>query len=155
MNDADAEQIIQRYGTSWYAEIDHIDPSKIAGHGAKEAALRDISEPGALTAAMAENVAEAATNVDGVRDRYRQARLDGLFDPDLLQSLSKRIKPLWIAAVETQQGDRARCVAELAHWKGYLAWAWARERRPAAPPAVDTRMAREPGDDSDEAEAVA
>lgn len=129
MNDAEALNLITRYGTSWYADVDHIDPSRVGGKRVPQVDL---------VAAMRENIEEAKFNRDGIRKRYEKAQREGLFDLAALETVrDKKIREQWLAAIEVQQGDRVRCVSELKHWREYMGWALGQQR---ALPTPDTRL---------------
>lgn len=148
MTDNEAERMAERYGVSWYADIDHVDAVRICPKDrlpvARTAALADV------VGCMRENVEEAVWNRDGVRKRYEDAQRDGLFDLEALETVRSRdIRETWLAAIEVQKGDRGRCVAELKHWRQYLGLALkgelptqkkSAELWPATPPATDRRL---------------
>ncbi len=122
MNIADAEQLIQRYATSFYAE-----PGGACSAAEVRQAKEELRAAGALLSAMEENIAEAKVNYDLVRRRYLAAQQDGLFDLDSMQTLNtKRTKKTfdaWAAAMETQEGDKVRAIDEVRHWREYWTWA--------------------------------
>ena len=119
MTDHEAIRMAERYGVSWYADIDRIDPSRICPRTQIQPARRAGASD--VVGCLQENVDEAIWNRDGVRKRYEEAQREGLFDLEALQSVRGReAREAWLAAIDTQNGDRARCVAELRHWREYL-----------------------------------
>lgn len=119
MTNADALDLIERYGKSWYNDVDHIDPRKIVDGGSVP-----IAEDEERLACLRENVDEAIWNRDGIRKRYEAAQRDGLFDLAALKTIQdKDIRGAWVMAIDTQRGDKGRCIAELRHWREYLAMA--------------------------------
>jgi hypothetical protein len=148
MNIADAEQLIQRYATSFYAE-----PGGACSAAEVRQAKEELRAAGALLSAMEENIAEAKVNYDLVRRRYNAAQRDGLFDLDAMQTLNtKRTKKTfdaWAASMETQAGDKVRAISEVHHWREY--WTWAKRVGTTTPASIgelaqaksyeDTRLA--------------
>ena len=121
MNNFDARTLAERYKVSWYVDIDRIPEERVTdGRNVPVARGED------LLVCLRENVDEARFNRDGVRKRYERAQQDGLFDIEALKATpDKKLREEWIAAIDTMKGDKARCVAELRHWRGYLALAMA------------------------------
>lgn len=156
MTDKEALEMVERFSVSWYVDVDRIDPTKVYRGDTPKA-----PEGEAQAAAMQANVDEALRNSDGIRERYRRAEAEGLFDVDALKTASKPVREKWLAVIEVQRGDWQRCVAELNHWRGYHGWALAQARGAAAPaPAAgvaDRRLPpeREPGGDDEEPAAYA
>jgi hypothetical protein len=148
MTDAEAKNMIARYAVSWYGDVDRIPIERVtSSHGIAHARTTPLVE------AMQENIEQAKKNRDGIRARYEEAQLDGLFDVDMLEAAGKKVRGDWIEAIDVQRGDRARCIAELRHWREYLVWAMSQEKQPAPPIAPDSRLPveREVGeDDGDE-----
>lgn len=129
MNDIDARQLVQRYGVSWYADVDRIPIDRVG-----------VARPNAstLVQSMEANVDEAKDNRDGIRARYEHAQRDGLFDIDTLDTIrDKKLRAAWLAAIEVQQGDKVRCIGELKHWREYLGWALGQQGVKPAPVAYD------------------
>lgn len=153
MNDADARNMIARYAVSWYGDVDRIPIERVISGSRVERV-----HGGPLVVVMQENVEQAKKNRDGIRDRYEEAQRDGLFDVEILEAAGKGVRGAWLEAIDVQQSDKARCVAELRHWREYLAWAMSQDKRPAPPPAPDSRLPpeREVGeDDGDDAAVMA
>ena len=95
-----------------------------------------------LVAAMEENVEQARAWRDRVKDRMDQATRDGLFDVDAMEATKgEKARLAWLEAIQVMHGDKVRCVAELNHWRGYLAWAMRKAAR--------EMPSREPGSDDE------
>ncbi len=122
MNIADAEQLIQRYATSYYSE-----PGGACSAAEVRQAKEELRAAGALLSAMEENIAEAKLNYDAVRSRYLRALRDGLFDADMLETMNgkstRKTHEAWRDAMEVQNGDKVRAISELRHWREYWTWA--------------------------------
>ncbi len=118
MTDADALALIERYKVSWYNDVDHINPDRICHPDDAPPRMVPAHE---LVVSMRENIDEAIFNRDGIRRRYEQAQRDGLFDIAALKTIKDDdIREAWIMAIDTQRGDKGRCIAELKHWRSYL-----------------------------------
>jgi hypothetical protein len=117
MNDADALVMATRYRTSIYDV--KVDPSKaVKGHAVPKVKGAE------LVAAMEENVEQAKARRDSIKIRFEEATRDGLFEIEALEATSNgRARIAWVDAIQTQHGDKIRCLAELHHWREYLGWA--------------------------------
>jgi hypothetical protein len=111
----DIRTVAEKYAVSWYATVDHIAVERVIDGATVPVAAGDER----LTC-LRENVEEAKFNRDGIRRRYEQAQRDGLFDLKRANDVDGETLSLWLAAVETQKGDKNRCIGELAHWREYL-----------------------------------
>jgi cephalosporin hydroxylase len=142
MTDGEVNQLVMRYGTTWYVDADHIPVHRVSG-----GENVPMSTGAALVRVMEENIEEARTARDGIRERYVRAKQDGLFDPDAMETVrNKKLRKRWIQAISTQQADKDRCIAELKHWRSYLTWAQ-QEAAPMLPAVADQRLPPEKDDD--------
>jgi hypothetical protein len=113
VTDGDARTMLKKYSTSAYfteggiALARHVPPPT----------------PAELVAGMVTNVDAAKRMRDRVRDRFEAAEADGLFDTDALDSVSDRVKNVWISTIDNMHGDKVRCLGELRHWREYYTWA--------------------------------
>lgn len=132
--DAEMVDLIERYYlVSWYADVDRVPAERVVSSKGIVPA-----EGHELVACMRANVDEAIFNRDGIKARYERAQRDGLFDMKRVEDVSAETQEKWLAAVEMMKGDRARCIAELKHWREYTQWAMDKART-----AVDPRLPRE------------
>lgn len=113
MTDTDARAMLRKYSTSAYWTEGGID---LARHVPPPT-------PADLVAGMQINVEQARRMRDRIKARFEEAEQDGLFDTDALDSVSDRVKNVWVGAIDMMAGDKVRCIAELNHWREYFSWA--------------------------------
>lgn len=122
MNDADAQSLLRRYAKPWFVDKDATGwferAPEISSRVAKGTNV-PILTGREMTAAMIFNVENSRTDVEGTRDRLREAQRDGMFDADVFAGTSRKTRQAWVTVAGMLRGDYCRAVAELKHWEDY------------------------------------
>lgn len=119
MNDAEAQQLIERYAVSYY----HDGPLQPCTPVDLARAKSTIQQPGELLKAMEHNGRDAKEAVEYVTQRFTRAQQDGLFEGGAIEATNKRFHEPWLKAIQTIRGDLNRAKSELLHWREYWTWA--------------------------------